>query len=167
MWVSDVTAINFSLYIFKKRVLHAIQNTKHWNYIPKINFFLEISQRKYFNKLKCLYSCFNSSWYLMTFRTTLGFIQKLIFTCLLRRNNFLEYICYVLKRRVSAEFVDLRGKFEKMEEGEMSGTGRSLTNYPEQENIQTTFSTIYMGRNKQRARAGVILKKQKLFSIFT
>ena len=49
----------------------------------------------------------------------------------------------------------------------MSGTGLRFTNHSEQENIPITFSTLCMGSKKQRARVGVTLKKQKLFSIFT
>ena len=72
-------------------------------------------------------------------------------------------------RRMSQEFESLRGKFEKLGEGETSGPGCELTNCLKQENIhiQTSFSTLCMGRNKQRARAGIILERQKLFSIFT
>ena len=70
---------------------------------------------------------------------------------------------------MSQEFESLRGKFEKLGEGETSGPGCELTNCLKQENIhiQTSFSTLCMGRNKQRARAGIILERQKLFSIFT
>ena len=70
-------------------------------------------------------------------------------------------------RRVSQEFVDLRGKFEKLGEGETSDPVCELTKNLKQENIQTTFLTLCMGKGKQRARAGIILERQKLFSIFT
>ena len=60
-------------------------------------------------------------------------------------------------RRMSQEFESLRGKFEKLGEGETSGPGCELTNCLKQENvhIQTSFSTLCMGRNKQRARAAI------------
>ena len=52
-------------------------------------------------------------------------------------------------RRMSQEFESLRGKFEKLGEGETSGPGCELTNCLKQENIhiQTSFSTLCMGRN--------------------
>ena len=70
-------------------------------------------------------------------------------------------------RRVSREFENLRGKFEKLGEGETSGPGCALTSNLKQENMQTSFSTLCMGKVKQRARAGVILERENLFSIFT
>ena len=56
-------------------------------------------------------------------------------------------------RSVSQEFVDLFEMFEKLGEGEMSGTGRMLTKSSEQETFPSTFSTLGMGSSKQRARA--------------
>ena len=54
-----------------------------------------------------------------------------------------------------------------MGEGETSGPVCELTNNLKQENIQTSFSTLCMGKGKQRARAGIILERKNLFSIFT
>ena len=70
-------------------------------------------------------------------------------------------------RRMSQEFESLRGKFEKLGEGETSGLGCELTNNLKQGDVQASFSTLCMGKENKRARAGIILERQSLFPIFT